>query len=584
MTPPGQETAGPLAAATGHATAGMSPRAWGSFRLRLTLGAGGLALCTLFGVGLYAARLATQERQNFVGLQLLGAARSAAIGLATRLQEREREVEILSRVPSLAESPLDSERVARSLALRKETNTEYAWMGVASLDGRVVNATGGLLVGADVRTRPWFAAGLKGSYTGDVHQAALLATLLEPRPGGEPLRFIDLAAPVIGPAGQVRGVLAAHVHWDWIANAVRKAVREDPRATDTEVIILGRDGTVLYPLRAPGTRLPQALGRERFGMQEEPGGASYLVARASVPVTQHSDLGWSVVLRQPSAAATAPVAQLRDRLFAIGLATSLLVAALAYVLAARVSRPLERLVTAVMSVREGRGGQANFPRDGGSPELSALSDAVREMTETLLDREARLAQANAHLEQTVAERTCQLSQANEELARLAAQDALTGLANRRAFEQRAAEEEARCRRSGTGFGLLLLDIDHFKDVNDRFGHATGDQVLQQIARLLESATRETDLVARLGGEEFAVLLPELGESADTLRVAEKIRQAIQAADFGPVGEVTVSVGCAKGDGNDTPVQLALRRADEALYKAKQAGRNRCVAADDLTAA
>ncbi|MBK1689986.1 sensor domain-containing diguanylate cyclase [Rubrivivax gelatinosus] len=556
-----------------------SPRAWGSFRLRLTLGAGGLALCTLLGVGLYAARLATLERERFGGYQLLSAARSAAFGLASRLQEREKEIEILGRVPSLAENPLDSERVARSLALRKETNAEYAWMGVASLDGRVLNATGGLLLGADVRARPWFSAGLVGFHTGDVHEAALLAELMGERaPGGEPPRFIDLATPVIGPAGEVRGVLAAHVHWDWIAAALRRAVHEDPTAAQTEVLILGRDGSVLYPLRPPGTPLPGAPGLDRFGMQADPGGSTFLVARARVPATQHSDLGWSVVLRQPSAAATAPVLQLRDRLFMIGLAASLIVAALAYVLAARISRPLERLVTAVKAVREGRGGAAAFPRDGGSPEITALSDAVRVMTETLLDREARLEQANAHLEETVAERTRQLSRANDELARLAAQDALTGLANRRAFEQRAAEEQARSRRSGSGFGLLLLDIDHFKNVNDRFGHATGDRVLQQIARLLESSIRETDLAARLGGEEFAVLLPELGERADTMRVAEKIRETIQHHDFGGIGEVTVSAGCAWADGSAVPVSAALQQADLALYEAKGQGRNRCVAA------
>jgi len=561
---------------------GGSPRAWDSFRVRLALWAGGLALCTLLGVGLYAARLATQQRAEFGGQQLLSSARSAAFLLATRLQEREKEVEILSRVPSLADSALDSERVRRSLQLRKETNEEYAWLGVADPQGTVRNATGGLLDGADVNLRPWFAAGLRGVYTGDVHEAALLATLLGPKADGEPLRFIDLAAPIRGSDGRVRGVLAAHVRWEWIAATVNTAVRGDPAAAGTEAMILARDGTLLYPLRAPGTRLPGLPPAGRFGVQVETDGRAFLMARAAVPRTSQSDLGWSVVLRQPLEVATAPVVELRDRLFVVGLLASLLVAALAYTVAARISRPLERLVEAVVAVRQGRG-RAAFPERSGSPELAALADSVREMTENLLDREARLEQANALLEQTVADRTRQLSAANAELGRLAAQDALTGLANRRAFEQRAADEEARARRSGRGIGLLMLDVDHFKAVNDRHGHAAGDRVLQQIARLLEASIRETDLAARLGGEEFAVLLPELADRADAARVAEKIRQTVQAHAFEGAGHVTLSVGVAWADGQATPVSVALQHADAALYEAKREGRNRCVSASALGA-
>ncbi|BAL95277.1 diguanylate cyclase [Rubrivivax gelatinosus IL144] len=559
----------------------VSPRAWGSFRVRLTLWAAGLALCTLLGVGLYAARQATQQRAEFVGQQLLSSARSAAFQLAVRLQEREKEVEILSRVPSLVESRLNSPRVLRSLQLRKEINDEYVWIGVADASGRLLNATGGRLDGADVRQRPWFAAGLRGPYTGDVHDDAQLARRLA-HEASDSLHFIDLAAPVRDHDGEVRGVLAAHVRWQRIARTVTDAVRGDPAALRTEAMILARDGTLLFPLHAPGMRLPEAPGPGRFGVQNDADGRAYLVARAAVPATAQSDLGWSVVLRQPLEVATAPISALRDRLFIVGLVASLLVAALAYVLAVRLSRPLEQLAAAVVAVREGRSSAA-FPQRCGSPELEAMTESVRAMTESLLDREARLEQANAQLEQTVDDRTRQLSAANAELARLASQDALTGLANRRAFEQRAADEEARARRTGRGIGLLMLDVDLFKSVNDRFGHSVGDRVLQEISRLLEASIRETDLAARLGGEEFAVLLPELAGPAEAALVAEKIRLAVQGHGFAEAGHVTLSIGVAWADGHATPVVVALQRADEALYAAKRRGRNCCVSADDSLA-
>ncbi|WP_232505003.1 sensor domain-containing diguanylate cyclase [Rubrivivax gelatinosus] len=538
-------------------------------------------MCTLLGVGLYAARQATQQRAEFVGQQLLSSARSAAFQLAVRLQEREKEVEILSRVPSLVESRLNSPRVLRSLQLRKEINDEYVWIGVADASGRLLNATGGRLDGADVRQRPWFAAGLRGPYTGDVHDDAQLARRLA-HEASDSLHFIDLAAPVRDHDGEVRGVLAAHVRWQRIARTVTDAVRGDPAALRTEAMILARDGTLLFPLHAPGMRLPEAPGPGRFGVQNDADGRAYLVARAAVPATAQSDLGWSVVLRQPLEVATAPISALRDRLFIVGLVASLLVAALAYVLAVRLSRPLEQLAAAVVAVREGRSSAA-FPQRCGSPELEAMTESVRAMTESLLDREARLEQANAQLEQTVDDRTRQLSAANAELARLASQDALTGLANRRAFEQRAADEEARARRTGRGIGLLMLDVDLFKSVNDRFGHSVGDRVLQEISRLLEASIRETDLAARLGGEEFAVLLPELAGPAEAALVAEKIRLAVQGHGFAEAGHVTLSIGVAWADGHATPVVVALQRADEALYAAKRRGRNCCVSADDSLA-
>ena len=155
-------------------------------------------------------------------------------------------------------------------------------------------------------------------------------------------------------------------------------------------------------------------------------------------------------------------------------------------------------------------------------------------------------------------------------------DALTGIPNRLAYEERLAQEVARWKRFGTPLVLAVWDIDHFKKVNDRFGHKAGDKVLRNIARLLAEHMRETDFVARYGGEEFAMLMT--GSPLDAcLHVAEKLRAAVQATGFHfreQAVTITASCGLAEMRDGDSTEQW-FERADQALYRAKQEGRNRC---------
>ncbi len=159
-----------------------------------------------------------------------------------------------------------------------------------------------------------------------------------------------------------------------------------------------------------------------------------------------------------------------------------------------------------------------------------------------------------------------------DLARQADTDALTGVLNRHGFNTMVSRELARARRHAQPLALVLLDIDHFKQVNDRHGHAAGDQVLEGLARLLESHVRESDLVARWGGEEFVVIAPMTGVDG-AANLAEKIRALLESTDLGPEGPVTASFGVAELQPADT-VEALLHRADEALYRAKTTGRNR----------
>jgi diguanylate cyclase (GGDEF)-like protein len=167
----------------------------------------------------------------------------------------------------------------------------------------------------------------------------------------------------------------------------------------------------------------------------------------------------------------------------------------------------------------------------------------------------------------------ELKRAKQEMERLAYTDPLTGLQNRRAFVSRLQEECDRVRRFDQQLSIVLLDLDRFKQVNDTWGHETGDTVLRHVAEELHGCSRTCDVAGRLGGEEFALLLP--GSGADgALRVAERLREAVRrhrpAADAEPV---TVSIGVATVDPDAPDWQALLRAADEALYAAKHAGRD-----------
>ncbi|GAN46172.1 sensor domain-containing diguanylate cyclase [Methylobacterium radiotolerans] len=165
-----------------------------------------------------------------------------------------------------------------------------------------------------------------------------------------------------------------------------------------------------------------------------------------------------------------------------------------------------------------------------------------------------------------------------ELARLSLTDVLTGLPNRRRFEQVFERAWREAGRTGKPLSLLVVDADHFKRCNDRYGHAVGDEVLKGLARCLsKSVHRPEDLVARVGGEEFVILLPET-DGAGALRVADKVHEgvatlSVASAGIG-AGAVTVSIGLASGFGDDVDGGGLYRDADAALYAAKESGRNR----------
>jgi diguanylate cyclase (GGDEF)-like protein/PAS domain S-box-containing protein len=198
----------------------------------------------------------------------------------------------------------------------------------------------------------------------------------------------------------------------------------------------------------------------------------------------------------------------------------------------------------------------------------ALAEANVQLERRVSERTEELAQLNRHLQGQIAER----DRLEAELRRLASRDSLTGLFNRRRFDEEFARELARCQRNHSPMAMILLDIDHFKAINDRHGHQAGDAVLHQLADILRKRARSTDVVARWGGEEFVFLAVGSG-SKSAVTVAESLRHTVETTDFASVGHVTCSAGVANYMPGDTLHSL-FARADRALYRAKENDRNR----------
>ncbi|AVR87492.1 diguanylate cyclase [Thauera aromatica] len=307
----------------------------------------------------------------------------------------------------------------------------------------------------------------------------------------------------------------------------------------------------LQPTPPPGADplLDHAMaGYRGTGITSRSDGADALFSIAAVPST-----GWLVVASAPAVEVFQPVEELRRLLWRNTFAT---VAGMLILLSLLLPRMLRPLTDAARSIREMADGGRELaplpiPRHD---EVGALVLGFNKLVAKLHEKEQALLQTMAKLD------------------RLAGTDALTGASNRRQFYEAVEHELERFRRYRRPLALVMLDVDLFKTVNDRYGHATGDLVLQQIAHCIRATLRKPDSLTRWGGEEFLVLLPDTG-LASAAALAERMRASIAAHHIDSVGCVTASFGVAElGESESRDEWVA--RADAALYRAKQGGRNR----------
>lgn len=546
-------------------------------QIALVFGALVVALAVLLSLGF--GELLKKSAQRDAGAALQRVSENASTLLANGLQRRSLGATVLANAETVWAKGLDSPEALQMLERTKSMEPFHAWIGVADTRGVVKNATGGMLTGQSVAQRPWFQKGLKGVHVGDVHPAKLLDSLLPPTAYGEPNRFVDFAAPIhIG--NTVVGVVGIHGSWEWTRQVLESLTPPASTKTAIELFIFNREGQLIL---APATRdksiqntsvqMPSGMGSDDntgTAVVRWQDGNRYLTAVSPLQARNAaSDLGWRIVARQPVELAFADAHHAVRMSLGIGLLAALLASLLAWLAARRLSMDLYALADAAAAVQADIPG-ACIPAANSNREVAQLSQALGRMTHRLLS-------AREAMEETVRQRTEQLQQANHALDRQASTDALTGLLNRRGFESKMAFALTLARRNTRPLSLITVDVDHFKRVNDTYGHEAGDNVLRCLSNTLQERLRSCDVIARVGGEEFFALLPDTDlEGAQT--IAETLAGAMREHRDPVVGQVTISAGVATLCGSTCDTADLLRRADLALYEAKGQGRDRvCVA-------
>lgn len=399
-------------------------------------------------------------------------------------------------------------------------------------------ATGKLDIGADWLRR----AREGGAILGDPQRAdsASVATM-------------EVAVPIVNAAGRFLGMLVARLNF----TGIEKPVQGDQPGADGRVIVVRPDGQVVVAVGTKATAFPVttlgALLQADTGSSvayRSADGVEVLGMQASVPSAD-----WVAVAEVPATTAFEGIRRLRNTTVILVLLLLLVVGSLAYGLGLLVVLPLERLSHAADQVARGDL-DVEVPVSGGG-EVSQLTAVFNDMVRRL--REGRA-----------------------ELERLSITDELTGLANRRRLDTELEQEVQRHERHKRTCAVLMLDVDRFKSLNDTRGHPAGDAVLRQLARILQENTRKGDIVARFGGEEFVVILPE-STLAGAVEKAERIRAATEEHRFviedgGAEARVTVSIGVALFPQHGRTPDTLIVAADGALYRSKQAGRNRVTTA------
>ncbi|MEK3714904.1 sensor domain-containing diguanylate cyclase [Paenibacillus sp. FSL R7-0333] len=497
-----------------------------------------------------------------IGSSLAAEANQMSEKLDQFMWSRSGEIEVLSKLNAFQE-PVEQAEAGRLLNQLKKSLPVFTWVGFLDKTGNVVASTDRILQGTNISQRPVFQQALKGTFVGDVHDAVLLSKLLQSKTG-EALQFVDVSVPVMDKQGQTSGVLAAHLSWEWsreVEASIVNPLKERLKGVEVFVVSKKDDTILLGPEALTGKRMTDAVlqqarsGKSSYVIEQERGRDSYLTGYAyGDGYMNYPGLGWTVIIRQPADIAFASVHQLERFILISGLLTAAAFALIGWLLAGWISRPLRDITRTADLLSSGA--DVEIPASTRFKDVAILSASLRSLVNNLTKTETKLSY----------------------MSDMALHDKLTGLPNRAALDEFLAHAVSKAKQKRTTLSFLYMDLDGFKKVNDSFGHAVGDALLQEVAFRLMDCTRDNEIVARLGGDEFVIILntsagkPMKEAEVVASRIISKINQPILIK-----GE-ELRVGCSVGaavwtpDGGDTT--LTLRLADEALYISKRSGKNR----------
>jgi len=382
-----------------------------SLRTRLGLAIALTALVLSVLASLIVGQTASAQVKVNVGQFLAELSYQMTDKLDRGMFERYRDLQIISTLNALR-SPTTPILEQRNLLEKlQSTYINYAWIGFTDTRGVVRASTGKLLEGKNVGARPWFIAGKKAAYVGDVHEAVKLAKLL-PNPTGEPLRFVDISVPVSDLQGNFSGVLGAHLSWNW-AKEVENSLLYPLQGRNLEMFVFRQNGDLLLSpsgLTKP-TTAQNLLASLKSNPQEMNGyaietwsdGNKYLTGFArSQGYRDYPGLGWIVLVRQKYSIAFAPVRRLQQQIFGWNLMFGGLFAAIAYLAADRITKPILAIASSAETIRQGDTA-LKIPIVKGEDETAKLSKSLHRLVATLTQQESDLKYSNQQLQQKLSE-------------------------------------------------------------------------------------------------------------------------------------------------------------------------------------
>ncbi len=385
----------------------------GGARFRIGLGFSVLAL-VLFGmVGYVSSQDARQQSERETAMALQQLADRLAQRLDSDMAARYRDVGQLASLSGLMGLDMAPDKWRQMIDRLQASNQHYSWIGVADVNGRVIAATSGLLEQADVQDRPWFTKGIQETSVTDVHDAKLLASLLPASATGEPLRFVDVSAP-IQIRGQTVGVIGAHLSWAWAEEQRREALADDSGKRGIDIVLLSKDGNIELGAQQPALADDSATGLTALlkaaSVLSWTDGQRYLTAAsASRPLADYPGMGWVVVVRQPEATAMLAATALERRLLWFSGMGVIAFGVLGWMLADRLTRPLRQVAEQAHAMM--KPGKCIKVHD----EVDQLAASLATLLVELDERERKLTAMNEELETRVADRTASLRMANEDL-------------------------------------------------------------------------------------------------------------------------------------------------------------------------
>lgn len=447
-----------------------------------------------------------------------------------------RKLVMLSSLPSLKtlENPFEIERQLDAL---KTGFPYFTWIGVTDSKGVVIASADGILRDVDISEKPVFKSGIQGLFFGDVYDDVRLQGLL-PNPSGEPMKFVDISIPLTDDTGHTIGIIAAHLNWEWAHDMQSTVLTQRNTSLGIEMFVVSTsDHTVLL---GPDNRIgtPFIIDRPEY-IEEMAIADGYLDYRGP---------DWRIYVRQPEDLAYQSVRKLQAIIFIITIVLAAFFILLSRLISNFVSKPIVVLTSVLDQVRTGEA--VALPRSQSINEIKILSDTLYELFDKL--------QLN---KKTIGD-----------LELAAHTDSLTGLVNRAGFDGYLSQVSGH----NAQFYVFSIDLDGFKHVNDVYGHTAGDFVLREIARRLKFMVRDYEMVARIGGDEFVILLGSRDLNTDAVkhvaeRIIERVNRPIIYLDFSLV------VGCSLGVSiwrEPMSFEEAFALSDQALYESKANGKNR----------